>query len=135
MTVVREFRVRYGQLAPLTTPLRPDPDVIRLQMRLIREEFKEVMDELETLVHCTTPGGTVRTYQNLLKELADLRYVVEGTAVAFALPIDEAFKAVHASNMTKSFDLDKGGKVIKGPDYVPADMSLLVPDIIDHKEE
>ncbi len=134
MTMVREFRMRFGQLAPVCSPLRPDPDVVRLQARLIREEFEEVMDELAALAYASDPFVVVELYRNLLKELADLRYVVEGTAVAFALPIDAAFAAVHASNMTKSFDLDKGGKVLKGPGYVAPDMELLVPSIYDQED-
>jgi predicted HAD superfamily Cof-like phosphohydrolase len=56
-------------------------------------------------------------------ELADLLYVVFGTAVAFGIPIDEVFAAVARANMSKidsstgkPFEVD-GGKVRKGPDY------------------
>lgn len=133
MSLVREFHLRYGAAAPTHPPLAADPALVRLRMRLIREEFKEVMDELEVLAHCATVGGTLTTYRRLLKELVDLVYVTEGTAVALGLPYDEAFKAVHASNMTKSMSTDAGGKVMKGPGYVPVDMAQLVPDAIDHE--
>ncbi len=133
MTPVHEFRARYG-LAPLSPPLRPPPADVRLQGRRIREEFEEVMVELEILAHTASPVAVVDCYRRLLKELADLRYCVDGCAVAFALPIDAAFEAVHASNMTKSLALDGAGKVVKGEGYIAPDMALLVHDIITVQE-
>jgi len=61
-----------------------------------------------------------------LKELADLVYV----CYQYAESIDEALDRVHKSNMSK---LDKDGKpiyredgkVLKGPDYKPPDLSDL----------
>jgi predicted HAD superfamily Cof-like phosphohydrolase len=100
-------------------------------MRLIKEECKEVCDELDMLLRSPTTTTTYAIMARLLKELADLRYVVEGTAVAFALDIDGAFKETHRSNMSKLDEngqpiYDAGGKVLKGPGYTPADMSKFV---------
>lgn len=136
MSRVREFHLAVGQAAPATPPLQPNPDLVRLRMRLIREEYEEVMHELGALVYEPTPERVVARYRLLLKELADLRYVLEGCAVSLGLPIEEAFREVHASNMTKlGADgepiLDAGGKVLKGPNYRPADMVRFVADIID----
>ena len=133
MTLVREFQVRFGLPAPPTPPLVPDPDLVRLRARLIREEFHEVIGELEPLAHTTDPVIVNRRLRALLKELADLRYVVEGTAVAFGLPMDEAYEIVHASNMTKTGGPDAGGKILKGDGYVPPDLVFLVPDITEHE--
>jgi predicted HAD superfamily Cof-like phosphohydrolase len=56
-------------------------------------------------------------------ELADLLYVVFGTAVAFGVPIDDVFAAVARANLSKidsttgkPYEVDNG-KVKKGPDY------------------
>lgn len=62
----------------------------------------------------------------------DLEYVVMGTLVALGLaPVHhEAFRRVHASNMSKRKDgkaiKDENGKVVKGDWYEPVDLSDLV---------
>lgn len=138
MTCVREFHAAFGLEAPPAPPLRPAKSVIQLRMRLIAEEYKEVMKELQTLAFhqsTLTPARNVEVYRCLLKELADLRYVVEGGAVDLGLPIDAAYAEVHRSNMSKLGPgglpiRDAGGKVLKGPNYTPADMAQFVPQII-----
>jgi predicted HAD superfamily Cof-like phosphohydrolase len=137
---VREFHVAFGQPAPAAPPLTPSPDLVRLRMRLIREEYEEVMAELTKLMRAKSPDEAIQVYRDLLKELSDLRYVVEGCAVALGLPIEEAYAEVHRSNMSK-LDTDgtpvvrSDGKALKGPLYTPADMQQFVPDITDHQEE
>ena len=105
-------------------------------MRLLREEFEEAMAELTRLTVPGTPDETLEKFLALLKELADLRYVLEGAAVSFGLPIDAAFAEVHRSNMSKLGPdgkpiKDAGGKVLKGPNYSPADLTHLVPGIAE----
>ena len=100
-------------------------------MRLIEEECKEVLDELKALLRAQDYEAYLAALGRLLKELADLRYVTDGCAVTFGLPIDEAFAEVHRSNMSKLDDdgrpiKDTGGKVLKGPNYSEADMSKFV---------
>jgi len=95
------------------------------------EEAQEIMEELfdyekEEWIH---PDKIVKT--RLLKELADLQYVLSGTAVALGLPLDIAFNRVHKSNMSKlNFDgkplVRSDGKILKGPDYIPPVMDDLV---------
>lgn len=140
MSVVREFHAVFGQPAPTSPPLQVDVDLVRLRMRLIQEETKEVMDELAALTKPMTPEKQRPLLAALLKELADLRYVVEGCAVSLGLPIDEAFYEVHRSNMSKLGPdglpiKDSGGKVLKGPDYRPANMEQFVPHVITIKPE
>jgi len=145
MSVIREFHaiINAGaSLAPDQPPLRPDAKLIRSRMRLIREEFNEVFAEMEWLAKnadTASVDAIFARYRLLLKELADLRYVSDGTAVSLGLPIDAAFDAVHESNMSKlSGDtlppIDKHGKFPKGPYYQPPDMTALVPDIITIQE-
>ncbi len=134
MTLVREFEERFAPPVRSYPPLQLDRDEVRARMRYIREEFEETMEEMSWLLAPQTPEGTVVLLRKVLKELADLRYVVEGTAVAFGLPFDEAFEAVHASNMTKSPPKAAGGKVAKGPGYLPVDMTQIIPDIQEVNE-
>lgn len=135
MTVVKEFHNAFGLVAADYPRTQPD-DLIRLRIRLIQEEFQETRTELLSLITAQNPRQRVAALQRLLKELADLRYVLEGTAVTFGLPINDAFTEVHRSNMSKlGLDgkpiLREDGKVLKGPRYSEADMKRFVPDIID----
>ena len=54
--------------------------------------------------------------------MADLLYVIYHAAITFGIPLDEVFKEVHKSNMSKLGDDGKpifreDGKVMKGPNY------------------
>ena len=129
MSLVADFHRKYQQPCPTGPPVVPDPDLARLRLRLIREEYEEVRVEMEKLIRTKDPDEAVRVFRLLLKELCDLRYVVEGTAVAYGLPFEEAYAEVHRSNMTKTAG-PLGGKAIKGPTYEPADVDQFIPSII-----
>lgn len=61
-----------------------------------------------------------------LDALADLLYVLLGTAVMYDLPIEEAFAEVHLSNMSKEkqeHDPSKERVRDKGPNYRPPDIA------------
>lgn len=147
MSIVQEFHEAFD----LPRPKQPDPvdvDMLRLRLRLISEEYKEVRVEilkLIALLQHARPGAervdaVMATLGDLLKELADLRYVTEGAAVSFGLPIDAAYAEVHRSNMSKLGADGKplyrdDGKVLKGPNYTEADMTQFVPAIIDSTAE
>lgn len=109
---------------------------LKLRMSLIKEEFREVMDaayDVETSMlirHDHQPSK--RDKAALLSELVDLIYVVNGMAVAFGLPINEAFNRIHTANMSKADPFtgkvikDENGKVLKSVGYIKADLSDLV---------
>ena len=87
-----------------------------LRARLMMEELSEVMQAM-----------AVGNLPLLADGLADLVYVVVGTAIAFGIPFDEVFSEVHRSNMTKA-KLDassKGGKIAKEGFTPPDIMSIL----------
>lgn len=70
--------------------------------------------------------------ENLLKELCDMQYVVDGGFLDHGLDRlkEEAFDRVHISNMSKLDDdgrpqFTEGGRVKKGDNYVKADLSDL----------
>jgi predicted HAD superfamily Cof-like phosphohydrolase len=106
---------------------QPSRDLLQLRKRLILEETKEVGDELSEALRIGRLNDETRL--KLAKELADLQYVVTGAAVSFGINLDEAFDAVHESNMSKLVDgkavKDEGGKVQKGPNYHPPNEVLL----------
>lgn len=102
--LVSEFMEKFGQL-PNTLPFQ---DLLDLRYRLIKEEFEE-------LVFATD-------HEQRLDALADLLYVVYGTAIVLDYDIDGAFREVHRSNMSKLGADGKpmyrnDGKVLKGPNY------------------
>lgn len=107
---VKEFHTVYGQPVG-DKPHFLDEDRMALRKRLIEEEYAEFLEAVEQ-------GDLV----NAFKELADLVYVVEGTAVEMGGNLRLVFNEVHLSNMSK---LDENGepiyredgKVLKGPNY------------------
>lgn len=121
--IAESFHSRARDLLSLHSP--DDPSYLRLS--LITEELAELVDAINR-------GSEVDT----LDALADLIYVVVGTAVTFGLPLAEAFAEVHKSNMTKAVRKpgdtrlrDKGetyvapdlGKVLRTAKEVPHDNS------------
>jgi len=101
-----KFKVPVGGLGHKLTAERQ-----MLRARLMTEELAEVIKAMQT-----------GDYENLAKELADLLYVVYGTADEAGIPIDRVFNEVHNSNMTKTPAKDAGGKVQKGQNYRPPDI-------------
>jgi NTP pyrophosphatase (non-canonical NTP hydrolase) len=92
--------------------------LVDLRFRLIAEESREATDELHKFI--MGQGDRV----SLAKELADVLYVVYGTADVFDIPLEEIFQEVHRSNMTKvrpdgTVAKNEFGKVLKGDSYIP----------------
>lgn len=98
----------------------PTQEEAILRTALIEEECEEVANEMLGYF------PKQMNKQKIAKELADLLYVVYGTAVSFGIPIDDVFAEVHRSNMSKLVDgkplKRKDGKVLKGPNYSPANL-------------
>ena len=96
------------------------------QKNLIVEEFKEFL-EAEAHLYRDNPTVTAEA----LKELADLVYVCYQYAENMNWFLDEALNRVHISNMSKLDEDGKpirreDGKVLKGPNYKPPDLSDLI---------
>lgn len=89
-----------------------------LRIRLIDEEFNELVEAIGW-------GDRVQ----IAKELADLVYVVVGTAITMGIPFNEVFGALQISNMSKFDENGKAtyrddGKVLKGPNYQEAEPAI-----------
>lgn len=113
--MVEEFHQVYG----LTIDGPVTQDLIELRWDLLEEEFNEVISEI-TLPHLIDKP-------KLTKELADLMYVIIGTAISLGLPLEEVFAETHKSNMSKLGDdrrpiYREDGKVLKGPNYEPPNL-------------
>ena len=93
---------------------------------LVIEEFKEFL-EAEDQLYRDNPTVTAEA----LKDLADLVYVCYQYAENMNWFLDEALNRVHESNMSKLGEDGKpiyreDGKVLKGPNYKPPDLSDLL---------
>jgi predicted HAD superfamily Cof-like phosphohydrolase len=89
-----------------------------LRAHLILEEASEIL------------LGMARRHEDLTVDgLADLVYVVAGTAVAFDLPLAAAFKEVQRSNMTKAVrNKDDLRLRDKGAEYTPPDIERVLKE-------
>ena len=118
-TQAKEFRTKYN------LKYSADRATRAVQHVLIVEEFKEFLQ-----AECMLFMHGRNHQEHALKELADLVYVCYQYAENMGWFLDEALNRVHESNMSK---LDKDGKpiyredgkVLKGPDYKPPDLSDL----------
>jgi predicted HAD superfamily Cof-like phosphohydrolase len=115
----KEFRSKYNLNSSADRQTRA------VQHKLIVEEFKEFL-EAEGMLFMHG-----RNHQeHALKELADLVYVCYQYAQNMGWFLDEALNRVHLSNMSKLDEDGKpiyreDGKVLKGPNYKPPDLSDL----------
>ena len=121
---VREFQKSFE----LDVDAQPRESLLELRQKLIDEEASEVISALNDMVLKVHYGKPVPNFlwENLLKELCDLQYVLSGTLVSFAklnnVDFDVAFNRVHASNLTKLNNDGKPvynsyGKVTKSTNY------------------
>ena len=116
----KEFRSKYN-LKNST-----DRQTRAVQHSIIVEEFKEFL-EAEGMLYMQSPDHQ----EHALKELADLVYVCYQYAENMHWFLDEALNRVHESNMSKLDEDGKpiyreDGKVLKGPNYKPPDLSDLL---------
>lgn len=91
-----------------------------LRQKLIDEEYEELCEAMNT-----------NDVKEIAKEMADLLYVVYGTAVTMGIDLDAVFAEVHKSNMSKLDDDGKPmynsyGKVVKSDNYRPPNLSDLI---------
>lgn len=107
---VKEFHEKF-QIAMPTKAGLPDNDTRELRKRLLNEEYQEYL-----------LGESNNDLVEISDALADMLYIIYGTADAYGIPIDDIFAEVHNSNMSK-LGLDgkpirrEDGKILKGPNY------------------
>lgn len=132
MELVLQFHHTYS------VPIRPfsDPtlDYERMNMRmsLIAEEFAELMGAVygpraRAIIEAATAEAVAadegeRDVIEAADALADLVYVVYGTAIESGMNLDSVLAEVQASNLSKlmpdgSVKLREDGKVLKGPNF------------------
>lgn len=112
--MLREFhaskRIHDGLMPDKPTAWIPDW-VRQLRWDLLTEEMEELGD-------ADAAGDIVK----FADAIADVVYVLVGTAVVHGIPFDAVFAEVHRSNMTKH-NTPAEAKLVKGPDYEPPDIA------------
>jgi predicted HAD superfamily Cof-like phosphohydrolase len=112
--MLREFhsaKAIHGGLMP-ATPTADVPEWVRdLRIALLDEEVEELRAAM-------LAGDLVK----IADGIADVQYVVTGTAVPYGIPSDAVLAEVHRSNMTKVNTPDEA-KLVKGPGYEPPDIA------------
>jgi predicted HAD superfamily Cof-like phosphohydrolase len=108
-------------------------EAMALRTRLILEEWTETLQAISEWESATDETRTHAAAVEILDGLTDLLYVTYGAAYTFGLDIDEAFKRIHESNMSKLGADGKpiyrdDGKVIKGPNYQPPTLDDIVKE-------
>lgn len=101
-----------------------DLELIELRATLIEEETRELFDAI-------AEGDR----HKVLQEITDLQYVLDGLYLTLGLhPYkDAALEEVHRANMSKLMPdgtvlrRPSDGKVQKGPNFVPPDMTRVIP--------
>jgi len=136
-SINREDKVEeFHRAMDIDVAVAPRVSLLRLREKLLIEECKEVCQELNVIEMTVAQGRKVSKGQwaALLKELADLQYVLSGTIISFSAiagSFTPAFNRVHNSNMSKLDDegnpvLNHYGKVTKGPNYKAPTLEDLV---------
>lgn len=117
--MVREFHEKHGLPVREDRDIHVDPERAEFRYTLMYEEFSETLADAKTVTEETLP--------QLAKEMADAIYVILGTALEFGIPMEDVFKEVHRSNMSKDIGGKRGdGKVLKGSSYRPADVPTVL---------
>lgn len=129
---VRDFHLAFdiGVDMPITS------DLLAFRKKLIGEEVEELYAEIDKARAEIDAGGSItrETLAAMMKELADVQYILSGMVVTFGMPADRVFERVHQSNMSKLGHDGKpvrrdDGKVMKGPNYHPPALDDLI-DVI-----
>lgn len=94
-------------------PTMPGESVQNLRLNLIEEELDELDDAFQR--------GSIT---DVADAIADLLYVVIGTAVACGIAIQPVWDAVHEANMKKiGGERRADGKALKPPGWQPPDIA------------
>ena len=116
---VKAFMSIFGQEIK-TKPGLPAEQILRLRLKLIKEEF----DELKSAI-------ANNDIIEVADALTDILYVTYGAGHSFGIDLDKCFEEVQKSNMSK---LDKNGKpiynkigkIMKGPNYFKPNLKKIL---------
>jgi len=114
-SMVAEFHDKFDILVQ-NRPAVPADSTRELRIRLIQEEFDELKEALAQ-----------EDLAAVAKEMADLLYVVYGTAVSYGIDMEPVFREVHRSNLSKVGGYKReDGKWVKPATYSPASLQPIL---------
>ena len=98
----------------------PSDKITSLRYELIKEELEELKEAINN-----------KDIKEVADALTDILYVTYGAGHAFGINLDNCFKEVQNSNMSKLGNDGKPiyndkGKVMKGPNYFKPDLNKFV---------
>lgn len=97
-------------------PHLPEPGVVRLRLGLIREEYRELLKAIRL--------GDLAA---IADAIADLMYVIVGTAITLGIDIRPIWQAVQQANMAKTGGGTRAdGKILKPPGWTAPDIGKLI---------
>ena len=116
---VKKFMHTSGQEVK-DKPAFPDKKIEELRYNLIEEELNELKEAMQQ-----------KNLKEVADALTDILYVTYGAGHAFGINLDECFKEVQSSNMSKLGNdgkpiYNEQGKVMKGPNYFKPDLNKFV---------
>ena len=148
LRLVEEFHKKFKH--PVESKLKiPNIKIIKLRLRLILEEFSELVEAninaagtgiyiIEDLANIDDQISKLTDKQlnvdliEVADALGDIKYVVDGTALVYGIPLNEISNEIHKSNMSK-LDPETGkaiyslnGKILKGSDYFKPDIKKIL---------
>lgn len=153
--LVKDFMLACDQVTPdykidSTKITEQNIKDIKLRLKLILEELSEFYEaclDQKTYVLFKIHFSLLQQMTDLLDEslidfdivgasdsIVDLIYVTLGSAVAFGIPHDELFTAVHENNMTKVDPTtgkcirNEAGKIMKPEGYQPVDLTPILQE-------
>jgi predicted HAD superfamily Cof-like phosphohydrolase len=114
---VAEFHTAFNLPMQLSPSTETQDDLVKLRVALLEEEVGE-------FVAASEKGDLI----GIADALADIVYVVYGTALTYGIDLDSVLQEVHRSNMSKlSGDgkplIREDGKVLKSDQYFPPDIA------------
>ena len=117
--LVEDFMEAMGQEVN-AVPTFPEDEIQRLRLDLIEEELDELHYAIDN-----------KDMVEIADAFGDLLYVVYGAGHAFGIDLDECFKEIHASNMSKLGPDGKpikreDGKVLKPDTFFPPDLKTIL---------
>jgi predicted HAD superfamily Cof-like phosphohydrolase len=130
--------IETGGTTTQVTPRVPDDATVRLRLRMITEEYFELLDAAgaryvtaaRDQIHMSIDRLAAASNVNLpefVDALGDIDYLVEGTRLAFGVDGDPIAEAIQASNMAKCVDgkvlRNAHGKIAKPEGWTPPDIA------------
>jgi predicted HAD superfamily Cof-like phosphohydrolase len=111
--MVQDWHRKNGVLVNVKPTLITD-ELMERRLSLFTEEIEEPRTAIES-----------RNLIAIADAIADVLYVMYGTAVAYGIDMEPVFQEIHRSNMTKE-GLTPQGKGIKGRNYHPPNLAPII---------